>query len=133
MEIVTQTIPIASSSNENQTHKSAVESITVGNTEKSSEDPKNKQFLDENKVKKTEAEGEKDIKNANKVAQQLQDFVSSINKDLRFSVDEESGRDVISVIDKESGDLIRQIPSEEILDLASRISEAAGILIKKEV
>lgn len=76
---------------------------------------------------------EQNTESAQKVAQQLQDFVSSLNKNLRFSVDEESGREVISVVDKVSGELIRQIPSEEMLELASRISKAAGLLVTEKV
>jgi flagellar protein FlaG len=37
-----------------------------------------------------------------KVAQQLQDFVGEMNRGLEFSVDKDSGRDVIKVIDKTS-------------------------------
>jgi len=68
-----------------------------------------------------------------KVAQQLQDFVESLNRNVRFSIDEESGRDVISVVEVDSGELIRQIPSEEVLKLASRISKAAGLIVQEKV
>ena len=68
-----------------------------------------------------------------KVAQQLQEFVKSLNRNVSFSVDEESGRNVISVVEVKSGELIRQIPSEEILKLASRISKAAGLIVQEEV
>lgn len=73
------------------------------------------------------------VESAQKVAQHLQEFVSSLNKNLRFSVDEQSGREVISVVDKTSGELIRQIPSEEMLELASRISKAAGLLVTEKI
>ena len=46
------------------------------------------------------------------MAQQLQDFMGEMNRSLRFQVDEESGRDVIKVVDKNSGELIKQYPSE---------------------
>jgi len=48
------------------------------------------------------------------MAEKLQDFVGSLNKGLEFSVDKDSGRDVIKVIDRESKDVIRQYPSEEV-------------------
>ena len=63
------------------------------------------------------------------VAQKLQDFVGEMNKGLEFSVDKDSGRDVIKVIDKNSGDLIKQYPTEEVLDLVAKLSEATGNLI----
>ena len=37
----------------------------------------------------------------------------SIGRDLRFEVDMESGRSVIQVLDRDTGELIRQIPPEK--------------------
>jgi len=68
-----------------------------------------------------------------KVAQQLQDFVSGMNKSLEFSVHEESGRNVIKVIDKDSGDLVKQYPSEEVLDIVSKLAKATGTLVDYKV
>lgn len=68
-----------------------------------------------------------------KVAQQLQDFVGQMNKSLQFNVHEESGRDVIQVVDRKSGDLIKQYPSEEVLDLVAKLSQATGSLIDEQI
>ena len=76
--------------------------------------------------------GEKDElgrKQLEKMAQQLQDFMGEMNRSLQFQVDEESGRDVIKVVDKNSGELIKQYPSEEVLSLVAKLSETAGFLI----
>lgn len=64
-----------------------------------------------------------------KMAQQLQDFMGGMNRSLQFQVDEDSGRDVIKVIDKSNGELIKQYPTEEVLSLVAKLSETAGILI----
>ena len=63
------------------------------------------------------------------MAQKLQDFVGSLNRGLEFSVDEDSGRDVIKVIDRNSGETVRQYPSEEVLDLVASLSDAAGTFV----
>ncbi|MBE0419561.1 flagellar protein FlaG [Pseudoalteromonas nigrifaciens] len=68
-----------------------------------------------------------------KVAQQLQDFMGEMNRSLQFQVDQDSGRDVIKVLDKDTGDIIKQYPSEEVLNLVSKLSETAGILIDQTV
>jgi len=68
-----------------------------------------------------------------KVAQQLQDFMGEMNRSLQFQVDEDSGRDVIKVLDKTTGDVIKQYPSEEVLSLVSKLSETAGLLIDQTV
>jgi flagellar protein FlaG len=68
-----------------------------------------------------------------KVAQQLQDFVGEMNRGLVFSVDKDSGRDVIKVIDKDSGDLVKQYPSEEVLTLVAKLSDMVGGFIDAKV
>jgi flagellar protein FlaG len=67
------------------------------------------------------------------VAQQLQDFMQSMNRSVHFQVDEDSGRDVIRVLDKQSGEVIKQYPSEEVLGLVSKLSQSAGLLVDEEV
>ena len=48
-----------------------------------------------------------------RLARQLNLASRSIGRDLRFRVDLESGRSVIQVLDRETGEIIRQIPAEE--------------------
>lgn len=62
----------------------------------------------------------------------LNDSVQELRRELKFSVDEESGRVVVKVINAKDGETIRQIPAEEILQLARRFteSEAEGRLLK---
>lgn len=67
------------------------------------------------------------------VAQQLQNFVGNMNRGLEFSVDKDSGRDVIKVIDKSSGDLVKQFPSEEVLSLVAKLSDMVGGFIDAKV
>jgi flagellar protein FlaG len=68
-----------------------------------------------------------------KVAQQLQDFMGEMNRSLEFLVDKDSGRDVIKVLDKGTGELVKQYPSEEVLTLISKLSDATGNLIDTEI
>jgi len=67
------------------------------------------------------------------LAEKLQEFVGSLNKGLEFSVHEESGRDVIKVIDRSTKEVVRQYPSEEVLELVSKLSDAAGNFINSKV
>ena len=48
---------------------------------------------------------------------------------LEFSIDEGSGRTVIKVIDKETEAVMRQIPSEEVLELSARLRRGDGLLV----
>ncbi len=63
----------------------------------------------------------------------IQEFVQSVRRDINFSLDESSGRVVIKVTDGRSGDVIRQIPSEEALKLAESLSEARSLLFTAQV
>ncbi len=54
---------------------------------------------------------------------EINDIIRSVQRDLAFNVDEDSGRTVISVIDSESGELIRQIPSEDLLAIATHLRD----------
>ncbi|MBL4832897.1 MAG: flagellar protein FlaG [Pseudomonas sp.] len=62
----------------------------------------------------------------------MQNFVQSVQRDINFNVDDSSGRVVINVTEATSGDVIRQIPSEEALRLSENLSEIRSLLFKAE-
>lgn len=66
------------------------------------------------------------------IATELSDMMSMMRKGLAFKVDEKSGQAVVTVLDKDTGDIIRQMPSEEALALAEKLSEVTGLLMKTE-
>lgn len=51
---------------------------------------------------------------------------------LQFSVDEDSGRTVVRVVDGSTGDVIRQIPSEEIMEISRNIERMQGLLVRQK-
>lgn len=54
------------------------------------------------------------------------------SRSLRFSVDEVLNRPIMSVFDSESGKLIRQLPSEEVVRAARNIELMRGILFDRK-
>lgn len=66
------------------------------------------------------------------VVNRVNDLIQNIRRELRFTLEEESGKTIIKVIDAESGDIIRQLPSEQLLDLARNLEQAGGILLKEK-
>ena len=54
---------------------------------------------------------------------EINEYVQSVQRDLHFSVDEESGLTIVRVKDKETGELIRQIPEDIFLSLAQNLKE----------
>jgi flagellar protein FlaG len=55
------------------------------------------------------------------------------NVNLNFSVHEASGKIMVTVVDENTGKVIREIPSRELLDLATKLEEAIGLIFDKEV
>lgn len=51
---------------------------------------------------------------------------------LEFDLNDASSRVVTRVIDRESGEVIRQIPAEEVLRIAERLSEMQGGLVNSQ-
>ncbi|MBB1456185.1 flagellar protein FlaG [Pseudoalteromonas sp. SG43-5] len=99
-------------------------------------DTQNQQKLQQNQYKNNNQDEKAqplEREQLEQMARQLQDFMGEMNRSLQFQVDEDSGRDVIKVLDKDSGEVIKQYPSEEVLNLVSKLSESAGILIDQTV
>ena len=53
----------------------------------------------------------------------INDYVQNLQRSLQFTVDEVSGKDIVTVLDKDTDEIIRQYPSEEVLEIARRLSE----------
>ncbi len=69
-------------------------------------------------------------------ASNVQQMLAKAAPNLTFTVDKESGRTLIKVIDPATGELLRQIPAEEILrmdkNLDKMISRLKGLLIDRQ-
>lgn len=67
---------------------------------------------------------------AEEVAKGLNNLVHELHRELRFSVDDDSGETVIKVVDRVTDEVVRQIPSEEVVALRKRLEEAAGVIFQ---
>lgn len=66
------------------------------------------------------------------VVASMQTAIQSISRDISFQVDDSSGRVVVKVVDGTSGEVVRQIPSEEALELATRLEDMRSLLFREE-
>lgn len=66
-------------------------------------------------------------------AEKINEFIESFTRDIQFTIDRDSERVVLKVVDRKSGDVIRQIPSEEALEIAKALDELKGLIIKEKV
>jgi flagellar protein FlaG len=58
----------------------------------------------------------------------LNQLMAERQRDLSFHVDDASGRTVITVLDATTSEVVRQIPSEEVLALARALELERGLL-----
>ncbi len=61
-----------------------------------------------------------------------QEFDLINNVELKFNKDEETGQTYVKIVDKETGEVIREIPPEEVRKLAEKLDEMVGILLDKK-
>ena len=71
-------------------------------------------------------------KELDKAVKAVNEFVGSVNNDLRFAVDDESGRTVVKVIDVNTKEVIKQYPSEEMLAIAKALDSIKGLLVQQK-
>lgn len=62
----------------------------------------------------------------------INDTILSLSRDIQFSVDQDTGREVVKVVDTRTNSVIRQIPSEEVLAIAKRLDELKGLIIHQK-
>jgi len=61
-----------------------------------------------------------------RAVESLERFMREASRNLQISYDEASRRSIITVVDGETGEVVRQIPPDELLSLARRMAETAG-------
>lgn len=84
-------------------------------------------------------EPEEAVRSAEEISAMVEDLQASLemlqqkNTHLDFSVHEKTDRIVVRITDQETGDVIREIPSEEFLNLAAKLQEMVGLMFDMKV
>ena len=68
-------------------------------------------------------------KRLEKAVRELNDYVKTFDRTLHFSVDSNLHRTVITVVNAETGEIIRQIPPEKMLTMARHMETAMSTLL----
>jgi flagellar protein FlaG len=74
-------------------------------------------------------ESEKAVREA---VDNIQNFVAQSTRDITFSIDESAGF-MVKVIDRSSQDVIRQIPSEEVVAIAKALDKLQGLFLRDKI
>jgi flagellar protein FlaG len=73
-----------------------------------------------------------DAQELESAVQKVQNFTQNLAKELQFDIDKGSGRTVVKVVDTGTKEVIRQIPSEEMLAMAKALDQIQGLLVKQK-
>jgi len=79
--------------------------------------------------KEAEQSGDKQ-KDVGDAVERIRTQMQSLQRNLNFSVDDSTGDVVIQVLDGDSGKIVRQIPSEEVLRVSERLDEMRSLLFE---
>lgn len=71
--------------------------------------------------------------NTRKLVEEVQSYLDNLNIELSFDIHDETGEMVVQVLERETGDLIRQIPPDDLLDLKEKLNELRGVLFHQKV
>ena len=66
-----------------------------------------------------------------RAAEQMQKFVSTMGRNLNFSIDGETGHHIVRVTNPATGEVVRQLPSEEMLRIAHSLTQISALVNQK--
>ncbi|MBC3870271.1 flagellar protein FlaG [Undibacterium oligocarboniphilum] len=81
----------------------------------------------------TSASKTTDTNAVDKAVADINKVIQSLSQNLQFSVDKDSKRVVVKVIDQQTNQVLRQIPSEEALEISKSLDKLQGLLIRQQV
>jgi flagellar protein FlaG len=81
---------------------------------------------------KTEQEGrETGREQIEEIAEFLNDSASLFNVSLQFKISDDINRIIVSVVNSDTEEVIRQIPADEVIELAKRLNKMVGVLFNE--
>lgn len=73
-----------------------------------------------------------DLDKADDAVKNINEALKSLSRNLEFSIDSDSNRSVVKVVDHETGEVIRQMPTPEALEIAKALDRVQGLLIHQK-
>lgn len=69
-------------------------------------------------------------KDLHAAVKKIEQLVQPAARDLRFSIDEDTGITVVKLIDTETQTVLRQIPTQEAMEISKALDKLQGLLVK---
>jgi len=76
---------------------------------------------------------QQDAEEIKKTADKINKSLRLLNTKIQVDFDNDTGKMVIHLVDTESGDVVRQIPSDSMLKLSARIADYIGEWPEKDI
>lgn len=67
-----------------------------------------------------------------KAVEKVREVFQTVEPRLQFEIDPDLDRVIVKIMNGESGEVIRQIPPQEVLNLAKSLQASPGLLLKQE-
>lgn len=80
----------------------------------------------------TESQTGSPIEQVQQALDEVRKAITPVAQDLLFSIDEDTGKTIVRVVDASTDEVIRQIPSEEIISIAKALDKLQGLLIQQK-
>lgn len=112
----------------------------VSNREQSQETPEphwegvksNRSAQDASGLGASKHQAQAGLETTKRVAEAMDQYVRSVQSELEIRIHEETGKVLVKVISHETGEVIREIPPEEMIELAKKMEEMTGGLLRTE-
>lgn len=73
-----------------------------------------------------------DLEKVTKAVNDINKSVQTLSQNLEFSVEENSHRVVVKIVDQQTRQVLRQIPTEEVLEISRSLDKLQGLLIHQQ-
>jgi len=78
-------------------------------------------------------ENRDNAKDLEKSVKEINAQLESLNRSIQFNIDDKTKDVVVKIVDKDSGEIIRQIPPEGVLRLRERLEDLTGLIVEEKV
>jgi flagellar protein FlaG len=125
-------VNISSQMVSNQTNRQVPPQNNVSGQNSSVVPPNLKSFVPM-EMKKLEAQQDGKVDNAalDDAIKKINTFISPSTSSVQFSVDQDSNRTVVKVVDMETKKVIRQFPNEDVLAMSKALDKLQGLMVKQ--
>lgn len=109
-----------------QTDERSSTNVKAEQTSLLAESSSNQSIDDVNLKQQSDKKAKLTLESAKKAADEGNSLLQAVQRNLQFKVDDSTKELVVKIVDSDSGELVRQIPSEEMLAFIKRMKEMEG-------